>query len=143
MLGRLKSACEENLVPYPCICPCILNPFICIRVVLGWKSQSAVNYKPVGSDLKLCLSSRVFLLKFGWADRRPVSCWPRPKHHITNRQVRSLCNLHFVSCYPVDYLRFFFNLLLMMKYYCMAFDTVYFFKVIFFLLILNFLLFLF
>ena len=105
MLGRLKSACEENLVPYPCICPCILNPFICIRVVLGWKSQSAVDYKPVGSDLKFCLSSRVFLLKFGLADRRPVIRWPRPIHHITNGQVWSLCNFHFVWCYQADCLR--------------------------------------
>ena len=84
MLGYLKSACEENLVPYPCICPYILNTFIRIRVVLGWKNQSVVDYKPVGCDFKFFLCSRVFLLKFGLADRWPVSHWPCPKHHITN-----------------------------------------------------------
>lgn len=28
-----------------------------------------------------------------------------------NGQVRSLCNVHFVSCYPVNYLTFFFFVL--------------------------------
>ena len=56
--------------------------------------------KPVGCDLKFCPGSCVFLLIFSLADRRQIGHWLRPKAHITNGQVRSLCNWRFVCCYP-------------------------------------------
>jgi len=71
---------------------------------LGSGGSLRSHGKPVCGDLNSVLDLVYSSLKFGLAGW--VSALP--EGNIINGQVRSLCNLHFVSRYPVDYLRFFF-----------------------------------